>query len=90
MFEPDVYEELRWTNPEAIVFHEFDRAYIGYTEQKGSSPVACYDWKKCVEILVEDRGMTYDEAVEWMGYNVTDAYIGESTPCFLYARNPDA
>ena len=78
-----VYDELRRVNPEAVIFDGFEVAYIGYVQAKGSEPIACYDWHKCVESLI-DRGMTGEEAIEWMDFNVTDAYVGEHTPCFLY------
>jgi hypothetical protein len=28
-------------------------------------------------------GMTYDEAVEYLEFNVTQAYVGENTPAFI-------
>ena len=50
---------------------------------------AIYDWEKCVKIFTERDGMSYEEAVEWMDFNVTGAYVGEQTPefIFLYDKN---
>jgi hypothetical protein len=31
-------------------------------------------------------GMTADEAIEYMDFNVTGAYVGEHTPEFILAR----
>lgn len=81
--ESGPYESLSALNPDAVVYDGFEGAYIGYVETKGSEPIACYDWRACVDILIR-QGCTEEEALEWMSYNVTEAYVGEHTPCFLY------
>ena len=43
-----------------------------------------YDYAKCCEILVSRDGMSDDEAVEWMEFNVVGAYAGDRTPWFLH------
>jgi hypothetical protein len=42
-----------------------------------------YDFDMCVHILMERDGMTCEEAVEFMDYNVTGSYVGEKTPIFI-------
>lgn len=83
MNTPDQYAALAEVNPEAITFDGLEDAYLGYVEQKCGPALACYDWNKCVQALM-DGGMTSIEAIEWMDFNVTGAYVGENTPCFLY------
>jgi hypothetical protein len=72
----------------------FEEAFIGVVESFGTEPKACYDLGKCLLILIEgdvaranprdgEPQMTYDEAVEYMTYNVTQAYVGEHTPAFI-------
>ena len=67
----------------------FEDAFMGVVESFGTAPKACYDYQKCIEVLtgglrdVEDEVMTYDEAVEYLTYNVTQAYVGEYTPAFI-------
>ena len=67
----------------------FEEAFIGVVESFGVAPKACYDLGKCLDILMTDgdfpsqTGMTYDEAVEYMNFNVTQAYVGEHTPAFI-------
>ena len=69
----------------------FEDAFIGVVESFGTAPKACYDLTQCLDILMEgDAGisspfprMTYDEAVEYMEFNVTQAYVGEHTPAFI-------
>ena len=66
----------------------FEDAFIGVVESFGNEPKACYDSEKCLEILMagfsdDHHTMTYDEAVEYFHFNVTQAYVGEHTPAFI-------
>ena len=45
--------------------------------------IAIMDYDKCLTILMKD-GMSYNEAEEYMEFNVTGAYVGENTPAFLF------
>lgn len=65
---------------EALVAKEFEDALIGYTN--GANLVAVYDYDMCVHILMEDN-MTYEQAIEYMEYNVVGGYVGEKTPVFI-------
>ena len=60
----------------------FEEAFMGVAESFGSQPKACYDYDTCIEILMIE-GMTYDDAVEYLEFNVTQAYVGEHTPAFM-------
>ena len=60
----------------------FEEAFIGVGRQFNQH-VAIYDYEKCVKILHERDGMDEDEAVEYMEFNVTGAYVGPATPIFL-------
>jgi hypothetical protein len=48
-----------------------------------------YDYDKCVEIFMA-QGMSHEEAVEWMEFNVVNAYHGEGTPIFITSVNSEA
>ena len=69
----------------------FEEAFMGVVEGFGNEPKACYNYDACIDILMEgDIGfgerepqMTYDEAVEYLEFNVTQAYVGEHTPAFI-------
>ena len=70
----------------------FEDAFIGVVESFGTAPKACYNYDACINILMADvdcpfteldTGMTYDEAVEYLEFNVTQAYVGENTPAFI-------
>ena len=71
-------------NEEALLADGFDEAFLGMVERYGiSAPVALYDKEKCLQILVDRDGMTYEEAVEFFDFNVIGAWVGEFTPYFL-------
>ena len=62
----------------------FDKAIIGQTyDMVVSEERLIYSVEKCVEILVERDGMTSEEAIEYMDFNVLCAYIGKDQPVFL-------
>lgn len=56
-------------------------ALIGFGYQF-SRKVAIYDYARCVAVL-ERGGMTTEDAVEWMEFNVLGAYVGPNTPVFI-------
>ena len=68
----------------ALSFDGFDEAIIGTMERFGMEPILAYDWNKCVAILMERDGMDRDDAVDYMGFNVTGLGAGDGTPCFIH------
>lgn len=60
----------------------FEKAFVGYVTQFNTM-LACYDYDKCIKIMMTRDKMTDEEAIEYMEYNVTGAYMGKYTPCFL-------
>jgi len=42
-----------------------------------------YDANKCIDMLIE-QGMTDEEAIEYFEFNVGGAYVGETTPVWMY------
>lgn len=65
---------------EALLADGFEDALVGYSN--GPNLVAVYDYSMCIHILMEDN-MTYEQALEYMEYNVVNAYVGEKTPIFI-------
>jgi len=61
----------------------FDEAILGMCIQFGTAPLVAYDYEKCVNILMERDGMTKQEAVDFMEFNVIGAYVGLNTPVFI-------
>ena len=80
------YIEEHYADDEFLLADGFEDALMGIVESKGSASKACYDTDKCIRILMERDGMTYEDAVEFFTYNVSDAYVGERTPAFIQLR----
>ena len=69
----------RWT--------DLDKAIIGttLTYQAGERvPVFVYSGDQVVSILMDQHGMTYDEATEYIDFNIDNAYIGKDTPLLVW------
>lgn len=61
-----------------------EEAIIGVGGRMNMPDVLIYSYNKCVQIFMERDGMTHEEAVEWMDYNVVGAWVGETTPIFVH------
>ena len=67
---------------ECWVAEGLDDALMGYGEQ-GQQTVAVYDYEKCIEIFMRRDGMSRDDAMDHMSYNVTGTDLARKTPVFL-------
>lgn len=76
-------EELREQNPEAVTADGFESCVLGIGNRCGASPIVAYDYDKCVALLVQRDGMTEEDAIEFMSFNVVGAWVGEGTPVFV-------
>tara|TARA_B100001094_G_C18168144_1_gene793408 strand:- start:2158 stop:2409 length:252 start_codon:yes stop_codon:yes gene_type:complete len=68
-------------NPKAMKADGFDDAILGLSTRIGDDSLIAYDYDKCIEILQGE--MSYEEAVEYMEFNVVGSYVGEGTPIFI-------
>lgn len=68
---------------EIIIANGFEAAILGVTYLWSTGHVAVYDTAKCIDILVERDGMSYEDAREFFDYNVVGAYVGDKTPLFV-------
>ena len=66
----------------ALLADGFEDALVGYGYQF-NYPIAVYSRKGCINILMNDGIMDYEEATEYFDFNVAGAYMGDSTPVFL-------
>lgn len=66
-----IEEYLQKADPEAIIFDGLDLAIVGF-DHRG---LMVYDYNKMVNIFIAD-GMTWEEAVEWVDYNVIGTNAG--------------
>ena len=65
---------------ECLTADGFEDALVGCTY--GANVVAVYDINKMIEVLVEE-GMEYEDAIEFLDYNVVGAYVGDKTPQYI-------
>ncbi len=78
-----IQEKLEEENPMARLYPEYEEALIGICRRKGMNPVALYNQKKCIEILMDRDGMSEEDALEYFDSNTLEAWNGENTPCFF-------
>lgn len=55
----DIKNNFKNDEENIILLTDLDAALIGIGERIGMPPVAVYDSKRCVEILMEHYNMTY-------------------------------
>ena len=67
----------RYDDEEFLKADGFDDAVIGVCN---ISRRLIYSYKKCLDILIDEEGMSEIDALEHLSYNVINAYIGEKTP----------
>ena len=79
----DLRETLKETNPEAMFADGLDEAIVGLGTRHPTAPVVVYDYDKCIDVFMRDNNWSYDEAVEWMEFNVVCSYVGPGTPIFM-------
>ena len=76
-------ELLEEENPDALLAEGFEDAMVGLARRCSQPTLAVYDHALGVQVLIRDRSMSYQEAVEWMEFNVVGAWMGEHTPVWL-------
>ena len=55
----------------------FDNAVIGIDI---TTMRLIYSKLQCIEVLILEEDMAYEEALEYLEYNTFNAYVGEKTP----------
>ena len=61
-----------------------DDAILGTGGRINMDEVIIYSYDKCVNIFMDRDKMTYEEAIEWMEFNVVGAWWGPKTPLFMH------
>lgn len=76
--------EISHLSPDALMADGFDEAIIGWVKLADHlPPTVLYSYDICIEILMDTEGWDDEDAMEWMDYNVVNAYMGLGTPAFL-------
>ena len=66
---------------ELLKIDGFDDAIIGV--EKSTEQKLIYDIDKIAEILTTRDQMSYEDAHDYISYNITSAYVGEKTPILV-------
>ena len=77
----DLLDEMEEKNSEALYPTGFENA-ISEIVYKDGNPVFKISTKKCIDILQERDGMTFEEAVEFFEYNIYGSYMGKHNPVY--------
>lgn len=78
------------TDEQTLVADGFEGAFLGFTRsQPGRIVVAVYSLKKGVELLMSEHGISFEEALEHMEFNVIAAWAGPGTPMWLNDLDED-
>ena len=83
-----IKEDIADINPDALLADGLDEAIIGVGNQFTNTPVVVYDYDKCIEIFMRDNDWDYEDAMDWMQFNVIGSYMGEGTPIFMTVFKP--
>ena len=65
------------------IWDGYDDCIIGVGTRCGMTDVFIYDKHKMITKLVRKDDMTYDEALEFIDFNIAAAFIGEDTPILV-------
>jgi hypothetical protein len=76
-------EIMEERDEETLTADGFDAGIVGITE---ASPLrVVYDYHTCVRVLMAVDGMSEEDALEHMNFNVTGSYVGDHTPVFIHS-----
>jgi hypothetical protein len=70
-------------NPDALWPDGFEGAYIGPARRCGQPTLGAFSYSQAIEILMNRDGMSCEDALEWMEFNVVGAWMGEHTPIWI-------
>jgi hypothetical protein len=84
MTRDELAEFVSEFNEQALLADGFEDAVIGVAERCSCPALVVYDAQKCIEILMSQGDMSYEEAEEFFSFNTLGAWAGEHTPLFLW------
>tara|TARA_R100001594_G_C3909968_1_gene233024 strand:- start:133 stop:432 length:300 start_codon:yes stop_codon:yes gene_type:complete len=69
---------------DALIVDNHDESIIGYTEIKNVGYVYVYSTISIIDELIDNDGMTEEEAWEYFSFNIEGSYVGERGPLFIH------
>ena len=89
MTPEEILEYMKENCDEKVIQYEgLEEALIGWAnpwDTSGIQPMRLiYSAAKIIKVMIEDKGMSEEEASEWLSYNTEGAYLGEHTPIIMH------
>jgi hypothetical protein len=78
----DLEHARELARPDAVTWDGCDDAIVGVTVNTGRDGLYVYDYDLLIQAFIA-QGMTPDEAMEWVDYNIVGAWVGDGTPIIL-------
>jgi len=84
MTPSDIHRHFEENEIEAIFYDGYDEALVGIAQRCGQPDLPVYSREKIVDIIMERDGCEYDEAQEFVDFNIAGGWLGENTPVLLF------
>jgi hypothetical protein len=75
-----IREHLANIHDDLLLMDGLDDAIIGTSQRINEPVLAVYSWEKIIAILTERDNMDFEDAVEFVEFNILGAWVGENTP----------
>ena len=79
----EIEQALEELEENTLLMDGFDEAFIGWSRRINEPLLAVYSYDGLIKVCTERDGMSFDEAVEYVDYNVVGAWVGEKTPIIV-------
>lgn len=76
-------EALKEMEENTLLIDGFDEAFLGFSQRINQPILAVYSYDGLVKVCMDRDGMEWEEAVEYVDYNIVGAWVGEQTPIIV-------
>ena len=83
----DIQTYLEAMDQGVLLADGFEHAFLGTTQRMNEPLLAVYSYPLMIEPLMLRDGMSYEEAEEYIDFNVAGAWVGEQTPIIIHPIN---
>ncbi len=83
-----INEYLESIGESTLLADGFDEALIGFSQRINEPILAVYSYEKMVQVLMDNDDLSYEDAVEYIDFNVVGAWVGEQTPVIVMPIEP--
>ncbi len=76
-------DALKEMEENTLLIDGFDEAFLGFSQRINQPILAVYSYDGLVKVCMDRDGMEWEEAVEYVDYNIVGAWVGEQTPIIV-------